>query len=107
MRVSWRAHGRRCLVPRTATAASADQPREAVLARVDELIQRGRKQGHLSLPELRKAFRKAGISAADGRGILRELTDAGVRLGNQTDIPAAKGGQTAKDDMDTAKTTGP
>jgi RNA polymerase primary sigma factor len=72
---------------------------------VDQLIERGRKQGKLSLRELRAAFRKAGISAADGRSILRELTDAGVRLGNETDTPAANGGHTAKDNMDTANTT--
>jgi RNA polymerase primary sigma factor len=49
---------------------------------VDELIQRGRGQGRLSLPELRAAFGRAGISATEARSILRELSDAGVLLGN-------------------------
>jgi RNA polymerase primary sigma factor len=51
--------------------------------RVDDLIQRGRSQGHLSLSELRTAFEQAGIAPAEGRSILRELADAGVRLANE------------------------
>jgi len=50
---------------------------------VDDLIQRGRSQGHLSLSELRTAFEQAGIAPAEGRSILRELADAGVRLANE------------------------
>ena len=68
---------------RTATAASRVQDDEATVTRVDQLVQRGRGQGHLSLPELRGAFEEAGISAAEGRSILRELAEAGVRLGNE------------------------
>ena len=60
---------------------------------VDELIQRGRGQGYLSLPELRAAFGRAGVSPAEARSILRELSDAGVRLGN--DKPAAAGTKAA------------
>ena len=41
-------------MPRIATAASADE--EASSSRVDDLIQRGRSQGHLSLSDLRTAF---------------------------------------------------
>jgi RNA polymerase primary sigma factor len=52
------------------------------MAHVDELIQRGRSQGHLSLPELRTAFEQARISPTEGRSIVRELTEAGVQLGN-------------------------
>ena len=55
------------------------------MTHVDELIQRGRGQGHLSLPELRAAFGQAGIAAAEARSILRELSEAGVRLGNDPD----------------------
>jgi RNA polymerase primary sigma factor len=51
--------------------------------RVDDLIQRGRSQGHLSLSELRTAFEQAGIAPAEGRSILRELADAGVRLADE------------------------
>jgi RNA polymerase primary sigma factor len=50
---------------------------------VDELIQRGRGQGYLSLPELRDAFDKARVSPTEARSIIRELTEAGVVLGNE------------------------
>jgi RNA polymerase primary sigma factor len=50
---------------------------------VDDLIQRGRSQGHLSLAELRTAFDQAGLTPAEGRSILRELSEAGVRLANE------------------------
>jgi RNA polymerase primary sigma factor len=49
---------------------------------VDELIQRGRSQGHLSLPELRAAFERAGVTPTEARSIVRELTETGVQLGN-------------------------
>jgi RNA polymerase primary sigma factor len=52
------------------------------MTHVDELIQRGRSQGHLSLPELRAAFERAQISPTEARSIVRELTEAGVQLGN-------------------------
>jgi RNA polymerase primary sigma factor len=68
---------------RTATATSPARGDEATMTRVDVLVQRGRGRGQLSLPELRAAFEEAGISAAEGRSILRELAEAGVRLGNE------------------------
>jgi len=58
---------------------------------VDELIQRGRGQGHLSLPELRAAFEDARIPPAEARSILRELTEAGVQLVNEQPDPAQPG----------------
>ena len=70
-------------MPRTATAASRRHQDEATMTHVDELIQRGRGQGHLSLPELRAAFEAARIPPAEARSILRELTEAGVQLGNE------------------------
>jgi RNA polymerase primary sigma factor len=73
---------------RTATAVSPVRDDEATVTRVDQLVQRGRGQGHLSLPELRSAFEEAGISAAEGRSILRELAEAGVRLGNEKSTPS-------------------
>src|ERR1700742_369434 len=73
--------GGRCLMPRIATAASADE--EASSSRVDDLIQRGRSQGHLSLSDLRTAFEQAGLTPAEARSILRELSEAGVRLANE------------------------
>jgi len=61
----------------------ADSEDEASTTRVDDLIQRGRSQGHLSLAELRTAFDQAGLTPAEGRSILRELSEAGVRLANE------------------------
>jgi RNA polymerase primary sigma factor len=90
-------------MPRIAMAAAtiervrpvADSDDEASMTRVDDLIQRGRSQGHLSLAELRNAFDQAGLTPAEGRSILRELSEAGVRLANElsdtfTDSRAAK-----------------
>ncbi|TYB70929.1 RNA polymerase sigma factor [Nonomuraea sp. PA05] len=59
-------------MPRTAVATPP--------ATLDQLIERGRDQGHLSLAELRDAFAEAGISPSEGRTILRELSEAGVSL---------------------------
>ncbi|MEV0597346.1 RNA polymerase sigma factor [Nonomuraea cavernae] len=66
-------------MPRTAVATPP--------ATLDQLLDRGRAQGHLSLAELRGAFAEAGISPADGRSILRELTDAGVSLAAEDEPP--------------------
>ncbi len=70
-------------MPRTATAASPRHDDEATTTYVDELIQRGRGQGHMSLPELRAAIEQARISPTEARSILRELAEAGVQLGNE------------------------
>ena len=65
---------------RTAEQSSED---ELSMSRVDDLIQRGRSQGHLSLSELRTAFEAAGLTPAEARSILRELSEAGVQLANE------------------------
>jgi RNA polymerase primary sigma factor len=70
-------------MPRTATAVSRAREDEETTTHVDELIQRGRGQGFLSLPELRDAFDQARVSPTEARSIIRELTDAGVQLGNE------------------------
>jgi RNA polymerase primary sigma factor len=72
-------------MPRIAMATStvAETEEEASTTRVDDLIQRGRSQGHLSLAELRNAFDEAGLTPAEGRSILRELAESGVRLANE------------------------
>jgi len=72
-------------MPRIAMAASSvvDSDEEASTTRVDDLIHRGRSQGHLSLAELRSAFDQAGLTPAEGRSILRELAESGVRLANE------------------------
>src|SRR6202142_931457 len=83
--------GGRCPMPRIATATSA-QDEEASSSRVDDLIQRGRSQGHLSLSDLRTAFEQAGLTPAEARSILRELSEAGVRLAEgHTDLKAPRG----------------
>src|SRR6266700_2597713 len=91
--------GGRCLMPQIAMATSAaeriDSDDEASTTRVDDLIQRGRSQGHLSLAELRTAFDQAGLTPAEGRSILRELSEADVRLANelaQSESAVSKGG---------------
>jgi RNA polymerase primary sigma factor len=76
-------------MPRIATAASADE--EASSSRVDDLIQRGRSQGHLSLSDLRTAFERAGLTPGEARSILRELSEAGVRLADEeTELTAPR-----------------
>ncbi len=69
-------------MPRTATVLAAREDEETT-THVDELIQRGRGQGYLSLPELRDAFDQARVSPSEARSIIRELTEAGVQLGNE------------------------
>jgi RNA polymerase primary sigma factor len=69
-------------MPRIAMAAPATDE-DASSTRVDDLIQRGRSQGHLSLSDLRIAFEQAGLTPAEARSILRELSEAGVRLANE------------------------
>ena len=91
-------------MPRIAMATSvaeriADSDDEASTTRVDDLIQRGRSQGHLSLAELRTAFDQAGLTPAEGRSILRELSEAGVRLANelaQAESAGTKGGSRSR-----------
>jgi RNA polymerase primary sigma factor len=87
-------------MPRIAMAAPA-QDEEANSTRVDDLIQRGRSQGHLSLSDLRTAFEQAGLTPAEARSILRELSEAGVRLANEeteaaADKPAVAGREAAQ-----------
>jgi RNA polymerase primary sigma factor len=67
-------------MPRNAAAATSVAPTTTPL---EELLDRGRSQGHLSLVEVRNAFQEAGITPAQGRSIIRELTDAGVRLASE------------------------
>ncbi|MCC5580075.1 RNA polymerase sigma factor [Microtetraspora sp. AC03309] len=63
------------------TAVATPPERAATpMTTLDQLLDRGRAQGHLSLPELREAFGQAGVAPAEGRAILRELTEAGVDL---------------------------
>ena len=75
-------------MPQIAMATTVVEPdEEASTTRVDDLVQRGRSQGHLSLSELRTAFDQAGMTPAEGRSILRELSESGVRLANELGEP--------------------
>ncbi|WP_306366154.1 RNA polymerase sigma factor [Nocardiopsis sp. CC223A] len=74
-------------------------PLAADRAALTDLLTRGRAQGQLSLTELRTAFSAAGVSAGDGRAILRELTDHGVRLANGGDHSAPVAEPDAEDDV--------
>ncbi|MGW3341782.1 RNA polymerase sigma factor [Nonomuraea rubra] len=88
-------------MPRTAVATPP--------ATLDQLIERGRDQGHLSLAELRDAFAEAGISPSEGRTILRELSEAGVSLAAEGEpsltATAPKKTQTQKKTSTAKKTT--
>jgi RNA polymerase primary sigma factor len=70
-------------MPRTAALVSPAREDEETTIHVDELIQRGRSQGYLSLPELREAFDQARVSPSEAKSIIREMTEAGVQLGNE------------------------
>jgi RNA polymerase primary sigma factor len=87
-------------MPRTATAVSPAREDEETTTHVDELIQRGRGQGFLSLPELRDAFDQARVSPTEARSIIRELTEAGVQLGNE---PTESAGLAAPDSAAAAR----
>ncbi|MGJ6965340.1 RNA polymerase sigma factor [Streptosporangium sp. G11] len=89
-------------MPPTAVATSSEAP-----TTLDQLLDRGRVQGHLSLAELRHAFAEAGISPTEGRSILRELTEAGVSLAaeNEPPLSAAAAKTTRKTPARKAKTT--
>jgi len=92
-------------MPRIAMATSplVVSDEEASTTRVDDLIQRGRSQGHLSLAELRIAFDQAGLTPAEGRSILRELAESGVRLANELAEPGK--GRPARSSTATARDT--
>jgi RNA polymerase primary sigma factor len=89
-------------MPRTAAVLSPAREDEETANHVDELIQRGRSQGFLSLPELRAAFDEARVSPTEAKSIIRELTEAGVQLGNGPADGAApvapQAGELAADD---------
>ena len=90
-------------MPRNAAAAA---PAEPTTMPLEELLDRGRSQGHLSLDEVRKAFQEAGITPAQGRSIIRELTDTGVRLASEdkAEAPSKKKGTAAVKKAASAKT---
>ncbi|MDL4776605.1 MULTISPECIES: RNA polymerase sigma factor [Thermomonosporaceae] len=76
-------------MPRTAIETPLTEPAGPALG---DLLERGRQQGRLSLDEVRKAFEAAGISPAQGRSMLRELSEAGVSLASEDDPGTSKAG---------------
>ncbi|GAA3937184.1 RNA polymerase sigma factor [Actinomadura viridis] len=77
-------------MPRTAVETPLQEQASPAL---DDLLERGRAQGRLSLVEVRRAFEAAGISPSQGRSILRELSESGIRLASEDESarPAAAG----------------
>ncbi|MFI6519475.1 RNA polymerase sigma factor [Spirillospora sp. NPDC050679] len=67
-------------MPRTAVETPLTESSGSALG---DLLERGRAQGRLSLDEVRKAFEAAGISPAQGRSILRELSENGISLASE------------------------
>jgi RNA polymerase primary sigma factor len=90
-------------VPRNAVETP---PQESTTAPLAELLERGRAQGHLSLSEVRDAFAAAGISPAQGRSILREISEAGVSLASEDKTPAKKRPARAKSAGKSGEKTG-
>ena len=72
---------------------------------LDDLLKRGRAQGRLSLDEVRGAFETAGISPAQGRSILRELSEAGISLAGESDTVRKMAAAADHDGGDTAQAT--
>ncbi|MFC4907317.1 RNA polymerase sigma factor [Actinomadura gamaensis] len=74
-------------MPRTAAESPLTESPSPAL---EDLLERGRAQGRLSLDEVRRAFEAAGISPGQGRSILRELSEAGISLASEDDTAAKK-----------------
>jgi RNA polymerase primary sigma factor len=72
---------------------------------LSELLKRGRAQGRLSLDEVRGAFESAGISPAQGRSILRELSEAGISLAGEPDTVRKMAAAVDHDGGETAQAT--
>ncbi|MFC4053724.1 RNA polymerase sigma factor [Actinomadura syzygii] len=72
---------------------------------LDDLLKRGRAQGRLSLDEVRGAFESAGLSPAQGRSILRELSEAGISLAGEADTVRKMAAAAEHDGGDTAQAT--
>ncbi|WP_017602448.1 RNA polymerase sigma factor [Nocardiopsis alkaliphila] len=85
--------------PAEASTGSTPERSPEAEASLTDLLAQGRAQGHLSLSELRTAFSAAGITSSDGRSILRELTENGVRLANGGEDSAMVADPDAEDDV--------
>ncbi|MEU6749831.1 RNA polymerase sigma factor [Spirillospora sp. NPDC046719] len=78
---------------------------ESASPALDDLLKRGRAQGRLSLDEVRGAFESAGLSPAQGRSILRELSEAGISLAGEPDTVRKMAAAADHDGGDTAQAT--
>ncbi|MFB8762031.1 RNA polymerase sigma factor [Nocardiopsis alba] len=78
---------------------TAQNPAPEAHAALSDLLAQGRAQGHLSLSELRTALTAAGVTSSDGRSILRELTENGVRLADGGEDSAKVADPDAEDDV--------
>ncbi|TDD31360.1 RNA polymerase sigma factor [Actinomadura sp. KC06] len=78
---------------------------ESASPALDDLLKRGRAQGRLSLDEVRGAFEAAGISPAQGRSILRELSESGISLAGESDTVRKMAAAADHDGGDTAQAT--
>jgi RNA polymerase primary sigma factor len=78
---------------------------ESASPALDDLLKRGRAQGRLSLDEVRGAFETAGLSPAQGRSILRELSEAGISLAGEPDTVRKMAAAADHDGGDTAQAT--
>ncbi|WP_106401522.1 RNA polymerase sigma factor [Actinocorallia populi] len=59
---------------------SVNSPVEQDGKHLDDLLALGRSRGSLSLAEVREAFEEAGITPAQGRSLLKQLSEDGVSL---------------------------
>ncbi|MFC9975578.1 RNA polymerase sigma factor [Spirillospora sp. NPDC127200] len=93
-------------MPRTAVETPLTESSGSALG---DLLERGRAQGRLSLDEVRKAFEAAGISPAQGRSILRELSENGISLASEEEPakrkPAARAAATKGKGKSESKST--
>jgi len=85
-------------------AAAVTSPQESHPLPLEELLERGRTQGRLSLDEVRSAFGEAGITPAQGRSILRDLSEAGVRVASDHKAAPAEAQLLAEGVADTTDT---
>jgi RNA polymerase primary sigma factor len=66
-------------------------PADVSAGAVAVLVDRAHKQGRVSIDELRAAFESAGLSQTRAKRVLRDLTAAGVTVGESTEARAASG----------------
>jgi RNA polymerase primary sigma factor len=66
-------------------------PADVSAGAVAVLVDRAQKQGRVSIDELRAAFESAGLSQTRAKRVLRDLTAAGITVGESTETRAASG----------------